>query len=129
MPSLIANYVPPTPSLPLSLSLSVCVFVVIVTVTDASVLLQRLGLLSFLQKATNALHSLRQQQPLKQSPLPHRVPFVALVLLGELMAHPWIDHSRPVYPGTVKEGYLVKSPPLGRKGVKVCCAARSSKQT
>lgn len=40
------------------------------------------------------------------------------------MAHPWIDQSRPVYPGTVKEGYLVKSPPLGRKGVKVCCAAR-----
>ena len=35
------------------------------------------------------------------------------------MAHPWTDESRPVYPGTVKEGYLVKSPPLGGRGVKV----------
>jgi hypothetical protein len=34
------------------------------------------------------------------------------------MAHPWLDESRPVYPGTVKEGYLVKSPPLDRRGVK-----------
>ena len=33
------------------------------------------------------------------------------------MAHPWVDESRPVYPGTVKEGYLVKSPPLDKKGV------------
>ena len=39
-------------------------------------------------------------------------------LLGS-MAHPWMDESRPIYPGTVKEGYLVKSPPLDKKGVKV----------
>lgn len=30
-----------------------------------------------------------------------------------------MDESRPVYPGTVKEGYLVKSPPLDRRGIKV----------
>ena len=35
------------------------------------------------------------------------------------MAHPWVDNTRPVYPGTVREGYLVKSPPLDKKGVKV----------
>lgn len=41
------------------------------------------------------------------------------------MAHPWVDESLAVYPGTVKEGYLVKSPPLDGKGVKlkVLCAA------
>ena len=33
------------------------------------------------------------------------------------MAHPWVDENRPVYPGTIKEGYLVKSPPLDKKGV------------
>ena len=35
------------------------------------------------------------------------------------MAHRWMDESLPVYPGTVKEGYLVKSPPLDKRGVKV----------
>lgn len=33
------------------------------------------------------------------------------------MAHLWADESRPIHPGTVKEGYLVKSPPLNKKGI------------
>lgn len=46
----------------------------------------------------------------------------ALAFLCAAMAHPWMDSTRPVYPGTVREGYLIKSPPLDKKGVKVSTA-------
>ena len=47
-------------------------------------------------------------------------PSPARRLSAACMAHPWVDDERlAAYPGTVKEGYLVKSPPLDGKGVKL----------